>query len=208
MPAVTKIAPAPVDLLADLDYLGGPASRVAPVVPSGDDYVEVYRIQDRTDGAGPYNPKRGEYFWEMIDAHGHDPLRPGPFEGREFDDPYAIGSEHLFGFGSRADAARWFDGYLGGLHDRGYVLAVYRVRDGHVLRGKHQVVFEHERAFVAAVEDVLDLVDHLPSRAERSVVTDYDADGPDEDDLVDLANDYDVAPALASTLWPIVPVVI
>lgn len=173
---------------------------VAPVAPPPvDDYVEVYRIQDRTDGAGPYNPKRGAFFWEMIDAHGHDPLRPGPHEGGEFADPYEICDRHLFAFGSRADAARWFDGYLGGLHDRDYVLAVYRVREGHVMRGKHQVVFEHERAFVAAVEDVLGLVDHLPARRERPAVTDYNADDPDEDDLDDLD---------ALTAWPTVAVTI
>lgn len=183
MPAVTKIA------------RKSPAVDPAPALADGE--VEVYRIQDRTDGAGPYNPKSGDYFWEMIDAHGHDPKRPGPFENCEFDDPYAISHVHLFGFGSRADAAAWFDGYLGGLHDRDYVLAVYRVREGHVLRGRHQVVFEYERAELAAVEDVLGLVDHLPTRAERGVVTSYDADEPDADDLAALSADDDVAAVLS-----------
>ncbi|WGH20347.1 hypothetical protein SEA_MAGUCO_55 [Arthrobacter phage MaGuCo] len=156
-------------------------------------YVEVYRVQDRTDGAGPYNPKSGEYYWTMIDAHGHDPQRPGPYEDG-FADPYAISDAHLFGFESREACAAWFDGYLGGLTDRDYVLTVYRVRADQVMKGRHQLVFAHADACVVAVESLLDLADLAPS--SPVAVPDPSDEGPSPEALAAIDGDPELATIL------------
>lgn len=118
---------------------------VAPVPVDG--LVDVYRVEHCSNGCGPYNP-RGEapYVWEMIDAHGNDPERPGPYALDEFPDMFDLSTEHIFGFHTLDLLAAWFDGWGPTLDAAGYRIAVYRVPAGAVVRGRTQCVFPRHHA--------------------------------------------------------------
>ncbi|USL85104.1 hypothetical protein [Arthrobacter phage SWEP2] len=117
-----------------------------PTAPA-DDEVDVYRVEHCSNGCGPYNP-RGEapFVWEMVDAHGNDPERPGPFALDEFPDMFDLTTEYIFGFHTMALLSAWFGGWEAELNECGYRIAVYRVPASAVVQGRTQCVFRLDRA--------------------------------------------------------------
>ena len=118
-----------------------------PATQSADDVVEVYRVEHRTDGSGPYNPRGADAprMFRMAEEH-QDENHPGPYEGGEFDFPFDLRDDHFFGFQSLDLLTAWFDGWLAKLDAAGYRVATYRVPADAVVLGRHQCVFERERA--------------------------------------------------------------
>jgi hypothetical protein len=111
------------------------------------DVVEVYRVEHRTDGSGPYNPRGADAprMYRMAQEH-QDPDHPGPYEGDEFPWGFDVQDDHFFGFQSLDLLTAWFDGWLADLDRAGYRVATYKVPADAVVLGRHQCVFERDRA--------------------------------------------------------------
>ena len=97
-------------------------------------YTYIYRLEHKDLREGPFRSKDHlEFTDQMIDRFGRFNT---PWEDKL---TFRAGL-HLHGVPTRKWLLAWFGPYLKFFEERGYVVALYKVKDHQ--KGKHQVLFE------------------------------------------------------------------
>jgi hypothetical protein len=110
--------------------------------------MRVYRVEC-PDGKGPYN-QPGNWSFSLGCAHtggSHPSPFVDPLLGYSYDEIGLPSKDWVCGFASMKDLYGWFGGYLRGAMRRlDARIVMYDVKAGDVRIGKHQVVFNKDRA--------------------------------------------------------------